>query len=95
MAHSHAGPWMVIAVPALQKGPDPYLQSEALAACANPDPLFQTLNGTLQTTRRNEMGAIRGTHFLATLFMEKKKLGEKKTVSKNKSDYRPCPGQAT
>ena len=54
-----------------QKGPHPYTQSEAHAACAHPDPLFQTLNSTVQTTRGNERGAIKGTDFLATLFKEK------------------------
>ena len=31
--HPCAAPWMVIAVRAVQKGPDPYTQSQALAAC--------------------------------------------------------------
>ena len=70
MAHSYAAPWMLIAVRVVQKGTNPYTQSEALAACANQDPLFQTFNSTVQTTRGNERGAIIGTHFLATLFKE-------------------------
>ena len=71
---------MVVAVRAVEKGPDPYTQSEGLAACAHPDPLFQTLKSTRQTTRRNERGAIGGTDFLVTLFKEKNYWAKKVTV---------------
>ena len=71
MARSHWALWMLTAIRGVHKDPDPYIQSDAPAAYAHLDLLFQTWNNTLQTTRGNEGGVIRGTHFQAPLFKEK------------------------